>query len=184
MYFSWGFLPTLLQTRICTSENLSILSLGSPKILAPGQLFCVICLKSLERSIAISSLNSADPAAAEAVRAAALIFFYIRCPPCNTFPATSSGRHQQERGIKTFWLLWLSRGSFPCMKDSDGSDPDGIRRLLHFVRLSQTLCENLVCLFLCKLGQPDSCALLLSRCFCRTFFEFLADFLLYPHLFL
>lgn len=113
------------------------------------------------------------------MRAAAPIFIYIHHPPYNISLAIGSWCHQQKRRIKVFWLLWLSRRSYPCMKDSDELDPDGIRRLPHFVRLSQTLCENLVCLLLCKLGLPGSYVLSLSRWFCRTCFEFLSELILF-----
>lgn len=65
------------------------------------------------------------------------------------------------------------------MKDSDGLGLDGIRKLLRFVRLSQTLCGNLICLLLCKLGLPGSRALSLSRWLCRTCFESLAELIFF-----
>lgn len=94
-------------------------------------------------------------------------------------PSSRLGASPAREGDQGFLNLWLSRGFFPCMKDSDGLDPDGIGRLLLFVRLSQASCENLVCLLLCKIGLPDSCALLLSRWFCRTYFEFLAELIFF-----
>lgn len=165
MYFSWDFCPLCCKLEYVLQKTFLSCLKDAPKSL---------CLDSFSLCFACYfQLKLCWPCIHWSCERSSSNFSYMHLPPSNTLPAADSGHHQQKRGIKAFWILWLSRESFPCMKDSGGLDPDGIKKLLHFVRLSQTLCENVVCLLFCKLGLPGSCALSLRRWLCRTFFEFL-----------
>lgn len=144
MYFSWRFLPTLLQARIFPSESLSILRI--PQNPCPWTTFLCDLLEIPLKVRCYFQLKLVWPCSCWSYESSSSIFFFIHHPSYYTLSATGLWYHQQKKGIKAFWLLGLCRGSFPCMKHSDGLDPDGIRRLLHFVRLSQTLCGNLASL--------------------------------------